>query len=173
MPLIKQSSGTPGTPVDRVGVQHARMKIVTPSLVRYRYACLTYMFFFVILVHRTLRGLIQDRRTSRARLYHCATATEGGLAKLLTFYLHKGCPIYATLVATQVRVPPGARNFYRRKSISFLPYLLSLFVSVKTSTLFSSTRALPRDKEEFVPSTEYQLCLSHWAFVSLERAEFI
>ena len=128
--------------------------------------------FFVILVHRTLWGSIQDRRTSGGRLYHCATATGGGYAKLLTFELHKGCPIYATLVSTQVRVPPGARNFYRPKCISFLPFLLSLFVLVETSTLFSFTRALPRDKEDFLRFSEYQCCLSHWASLFLKSCLF-
>ena len=87
--------------------------------------------------------------------------------------MHIGCPIYITFVSTQVRVPPGARNFYRRKFISFLPFLLSLFVSVETSTLSSSTRTLPRDKEELLPLAEYQWCLSLWAFVFLEYPVFI
>ena len=80
--------------------------------------------------------------------------------------------IYATFVSTQVRVPPGARNFYPRKFLSFLPSLLSLFVYVETSTLSSFTRTLPRDKEELFPLTEYQWCLSHWAFLFLECPEF-
>ena len=52
-------------------------------------------------------------------------------------------------------------------------FLLSLFVSVETSTLSPPTRALTRYKEEFLPLTDYQWCLSHWAFVSLECPEFI
>ena len=120
----------------------------------------------VIMVHWSFRGSIQVRRTSRGRLYHWAIANDRGTAKLLSFELHTGCAIYAKLVSTQVRVPPGARNFYRRKFISFLPFLLSLFVSVETSTLSSSTRALPRDKEEFLPLTEHQWYISHWDFHS-------
>ena len=89
-------------------------------------------------------------------------ASDRGRTKLLSFDLHTGCPIDATLVSTQVRVPPGARNFFQRKFISFLPFLLTLFVSVETSTLSSSTRALRRDKEEFLPLTEHQWCTSHW-----------
>ena len=112
-------------------------------------------------------------QTSRSRLYHEATAADGRQVKLCIIELHKDCRIEATFGSTQVRVPPGARNFYRRKFISFLPFLLSLFVSVETSTLSPPTRALPRYKEEFLPLTDYQWCLSHWAFVSLECPEFI
>ena len=133
----------------------------------------TLRIFIVIMVHGTFRGSIQVRRTSRGRLYHWAIANDRGTAKLLSFELHTGCAIYAKLVSTQVRVPPGARNFYRRKFISFFPFLLSVFVSVETSTLSSSTRALPRDKEEFLPLTEYRWCLSLWTLVFLECPDFI
>ena len=116
--------------------------------------------FIVIMDHGTLRGSIQDRRTCTGRPYHWAIASDRGRTKLLSFNLHAGCPIYATLVSTQVRVPPGARNFLPHKFISFLPFLLSLFVSVETSTLPSSTRALPRYKEECLPLTEHHWYLS-------------
>ena len=125
------------------------------------------------MVHGPFRGSIQVRRTSRGRLYHWAIANDRGTAKLLSFELHTGCAIYAKLVSTQVRVPPGARNFYRRKFISFFPFLLSLFVAVETSILSPPTRALPRYKEEFLPLTDYHWCVSHGAFVSLECPEFI
>ena len=127
----------------------------------------------VIMVHGSFRGSIQVQRTSRGRLYHWAIANDRGTAKLLSFELHTGCAIYAKLVSTQVRVPPGARNFYRRKFISFFPFLLSVFVSVETSTLSSSTRALPRDKEESLSLTEYQWGLLHWAFEFLKCPQFI
>ena len=103
------------------------------------------------MVHGSFRGSIQVRRTSRGRLYHWAIANDRGTAKLLSFELHTGCAIYAKLVSTQVRVPPGARNFYRRKFISFFPFLLSVFVSVETSTLSLSTLAWPRGKEVVIP----------------------
>ena len=89
-------------------------------------------------------------QTSRSRLYHEATAADGRQVKLCIIELHKDCRIEATFGSTQVRVPPGARNFYRRKFISFLPFLLSLFVSVETSTLSASTLDLPRGKEELL-----------------------
>ena len=122
------------------------------------------------MVHGSFWGSIQVRRTSRGRLYHWAIANDRGTAKLLSFELHTGCAIYAKLVSTQVRVPPGARNFYRRKFIYFFPFLLSVFVSVETSTLSSSTRALPRDKEESLSLTEYQWGLLHWAFEFLRSS---
>ena len=112
-------------------------------------------------------------QTSRSRLYHEATAADGRQVKLCIIELHKDCRIEATFGSTQVRVPPGARNFYRRKFISFLPFLLSLFVSVETSTLSPPTRALTRYKEEFLPLTDCQWCVSHWAFVFLECPECI
>ena len=112
-------------------------------------------------------------QTSRSRLYHEATAADGRQVKLCIIELHKDCRIEATFGSTQVRVPPGARNFYRRKFISFLPFLLSLFVSVETSTLSSSTRALPRDKEECLFLTEYQWGLLHWPFEFLKCPQFI
>ena len=111
-------------------------------------------------------------QTSRSRLYHEATAADGRQVKLCIIELHKDCRIEATFWSTQVRVPPGARNFYRRKFISFLPFLLSLFVSIETSTLSPPTRALPRYKEEVFPLTDYQWSLSHWVLVSLECPEF-
>ena len=55
----------------------------------------------------------------------------------------------------------------------FFPFLLSVFVSVETSTLSSSTRALPRDKEESLSLTEYQWGLLHWAFEFLKCPQFI
>ena len=112
-------------------------------------------------------------QTSRSRLYHEATAADGRQVKLCIIELHKDCRIEATFGSTQVRVPPGARNFYRRKFISFFPFLLSVFVSVETSTLSSSTRALPRDKEESLSLTEYQWGLLHWAFEFLKCPQFI
>ena len=112
-------------------------------------------------------------QTSRSTLYHEATAADGRQLKLCIIELHKDCRIEATFGSTQVRVPPGARNFYRPKSISFLPFLLSLFVSVETSTLSSSTRALPRHKEEFFPSSEYHYCLLHNAFIFPECPDFL
>ena len=82
----------------------------------------TLRIFIVIMVHGTFWDSIQVRRTSRGRLYHWAIiANDRGTAKLLSFELHTCCAIYANLVSTQVRVPPGARNFYRRKFISFFP----------------------------------------------------
>ena len=133
----------------------------------------TLQIFIVMMVHGTFRGSIQVRRTSTGRLNHWAIANDRGTTKLLSFELHTGCAIYANLVSTQVRVPPGARNFYRRKFISFSPFLLSVFVSVETSTLSSSTRALPRDKEESLSLTEYQGGLLHWAFEFLKCLQFI
>ena len=112
-------------------------------------------------------------QTSRSRLYQEATAADGRQVKLCIIELHKDCRIEATFGSTQVRVPPGARNFYRPKSISFLSFLFSLFVSVETSTLSSSTRALPRDKEESLSLTEYQGGLLHWAFEFLKGLQFI
>ena len=66
-------------------------------------------------------GSIQDRRSSRGRLYHCTISTDGVASKLLTVELRTGCRIYATFLSTQVRLPPGARNFCRPKCISFSP----------------------------------------------------
>ena len=63
-------------------------------------------------------------QTSRSRLYHEATAADGRQVKLCIIELHKDCRIEATFGSTQVRVPPGARNFYRRKFISLSSFTL-------------------------------------------------
>ena len=155
-------TGDPGDPGRPGGcaARHNEDTYALPGAISIRMSHLR--IFIVIMEHGTLRGSIQDRTTCSARTYHWAMASDRGRTKLLSFDLHTGCPIDATLVSTQVRVPPGARNFFQRKFISFLPFLLTLFVSVETSTLSSSTRVLRRDKEEFLPLTEHQWCTSHW-----------
>ena len=66
-------------------------------------------------------GSIQDRRSSRGRLYHCTISTVGVAWKLLTVELRTGCRFHATFLSTQVRLPPGPRNFCRPKRIPFSP----------------------------------------------------
>ena len=155
---ITGDPGDPGRP-GGCAARHNEVTYALPGAISIRMSHLR--IFIVIVEHGTWRGSIQDRRTCTARPYHWAIASDRGTTKLLSFDLHAGCPIDARLVSTQVRVPPGARNFFRFKFVSFLPFLLSLFVSVETSTLFSSTRALPPGKEEFHPLTEHQWYISH------------
>ena len=155
---ITGDPGDPGRP-GGCAARHNKDTYAFPGATSIRMSNLR--IFIVIMELGTLRGSIQDRRTCTGRTYHWAIASDRETTKFFSFDLHAGCPIYATFLSTQVRVPPGARNFFQRKFISFLPFLLSLFVSVETSTLSSSTRALPRDKEEFLPLSDHQWYISH------------
>ena len=96
--------------------------------------------WIVMLVNRVQNlhwGSIHDRRTSRGRLYHWATAIDGGVMKLSTVELRTGCRIYATFLSTQVRVLPGARNFCRPKFISFSPFKWERKVNVELYATYS------------------------------------